>query len=134
MDSSTIEQNLASMSRVINTSRSSMFLALNSMEARDIVDSASEKLAEGISKENVLQELGIENMSSDDNVIIGHVRKYFNTGEVPVTSDYTVTIEQYQDDYAVVGVTVSDSENKDTTVHIRNGVWIQITINGYIYM
>lgn len=124
MDNATIEKNLNDISQTINTSRSSMFLALNSFESRDIVDKVSEKLSQGVEKEQVLQDLGVENMSSDENVIIGHIRKYFNTDEVPVTSDYTITIEQYEDNYAIVGVTVSDSENKDTTVHIRNGVWI----------
>lgn len=124
MDNATIEKNLNDISQTINTSRSSMFLALNSFESRDIVDKVSEKLSQGVEKEQVLQDLGVENMSSDENVIIGHIRKYFNTDEVPVTSDYTITIEQYEDNYAIVGVTVSDSENKDTIVHIRNGVWI----------
>lgn len=124
MDNATMQQELQDISRTINTSRSSMFLALNSFEVRDIVDTVSEKLAQGLSKEEILQDLGVENMSSDDNVIVGHIRKYFSDDEVPVTSDYTVTIEQYEDNYAVVGVTVSDSESKDTTVHMRNGVWI----------
>lgn len=124
MDNATMQQELQDISRTINTSRSSMFLALNSFEVRDIVDTVSEKLSQGVSKEEILQDLGVENTSSDENVIVGHIRKYFNNDEVPVTSDYTVTIEQYEDNYAVVGVTVSDSESNDTTVHMRNGVWI----------
>ena len=124
MDNATMQQELQDISRTINTSRSSMFLALNSFEVRDIVDTVSEKLSQGVSKEEILQDLGVENTSSDKNVIVGHIRKYFDNDEVPVTSDYTVTIEQYEDNYAVVGVTVSDSESKDTTVHMRNGVWI----------
>lgn len=124
MDNTTMQQELQDISRTINTSRSSMFLALNSFEVRDIVDTVSEKLSQGVSKEEILQDLGVENTSSDENVIVGHIRKYFDNDEVPVTSDYTVTIEQYEDNYAVVGVTVSDSESKDTTVHMRNGVWI----------
>lgn len=124
MDNATMQQELQDISRTINTSRSSMFLALNSFEVRDIVDTVSEKLSQGVSKEEILQDLGVENTSSDENVIVGHIRKYFDNDEVPVTSDYTVTIEQYEDNYAVVGVTVSDSESNDTTVHMRNGVWI----------
>lgn len=124
MDNTTMQQELQDISRTINTSRSSMFLALNSFEVRDIVDTVSEKLSQGVSKEEILQDLGVENTSSDKNVIVGHIRKYFDNDEVPVTSDYTVTIEQYEDNYAVVGVTVSDSESNDTTVHMRNGVWI----------
>lgn len=124
MDNTTMQQELQDISRTINTSRSSMFLALNSFEVRDIVDTVSEKLSQGVSKEEILQDLGVENTSSDENVIVGHIRKYFDNDEVPVTSDYTVTIEQYEDNYAVVGVTVSDSESNDTTVHMRNGVWI----------
>lgn len=124
MDNATMQQELQDISRTINTSRSSMFLALNSFEVRDIVDTVSEKLSQGVSKAEILQDLGVENTSSDENVIVGHIRKYFDNDEVPVTSDYTVTIEQYEDNYAVVSVIVSDSENKDTAVHMRNGVWI----------
>ena len=124
MDNNTIEKNFQDISQTINTSRSSMFLALNSFESREIVDKVSESLSQGVKKEQILQDLGIDNVSSDENVVIGHIRKYFNTDEVPVTSDYTLTIEQYEDNYAIVGVTVSDSENKDTTVHNRNGVWL----------
>ena len=124
MDNTTMEQNFTDITRTINTSRSSMFLALNSLEAREMLDTLSDKLSQKVTKEDILQQFGVENMSSDDNVIVGHVRKYFNDGEVPVTSDFTITVEQYADDYAVASVTVSDSENADTTVYLSNGVWL----------
>lgn len=119
-----MEQNFTDITRTINTSRSSMFLALNSLEAREMLDTLSDKLSQKVTKEDILQQFGVENMSSDDNVIVGHIRKYFNDGEVPVTSDFTITVEQYADDYAVASVTVSDSENADTTVYLSNGVWL----------
>lgn len=124
MDNTTLEQNFTDITRTINTSRSSMFLALNSLEAREMLDTLSDKLSQKVTKEDILQQFGVENMSSDDNVIVGHIRKYFNDGEVPVTSDFTITVEQYADDYAVASVTVSDSENADTTVYLSNGVWL----------
>lgn len=124
MDNTTMEQNFTDITRTINTSRSSMFLALNSLEAREMLDTLSDKLSQKVTKEDILQQFGVENMSSDDNVIVGHIRKYFNDGEVPVTSDFTITVEQYADDYAVASVTVSDSENADTTVYLSNGVWL----------
>lgn len=124
MDNTTMEQNFTDITRTINTSRSSMFLALNSLEAREMLDTLSDKLSQKVAKEDILQQFGVENMSSDDNVIVGHVRKYFNDGEVPVTSDFTITVEQYADYYAVASVTVSDSENADTTVYLSNGVWL----------
>ena len=124
MDNTTMEQNFTDITRTINTSRSSMFLALNSLEAREMLDTLSDKISQKVTKEDILQQFGVENMSSDDNVIVGHIRKYFNDGEVPVTSDFTITVEQYADDYAVASVTVSDSENADTTVYLSNGVWL----------
>lgn len=124
MDNTTMEQNFTDITRTINMSRSSMFLALNSLEAREMLDTLSDKLSQKVTKEDILQQFGVENMSSDDNVIVGHIRKYFNDGEVPVTSDFTITVEQYADDYAVASVTVSDSENADTTVYLSNGVWL----------